>query len=97
MKTSLWTALLALALSACASTPAELEAAKMEREKIANGFELTADGWQRLGVNVAQQAHYRKLAEETRKAPPPRPARADSPLNRLFKALLAPPAGSGAN
>ncbi|MCV2367087.1 hypothetical protein [Roseateles oligotrophus] len=94
MKTYLWPALLALALSACAASPAELKAAQMQREKIANGFDLTADGWQNLGVNEEQQLHYRKLADEARKGNAGKELAPDSLLNRLLKAVLGEPPGT---
>ncbi len=91
LKSSLWPVLLALTISACASSSAELKAAQLQRDKIANGFDLTADGWQHLGVNEEQQARYRKLAEDTRKGPKNQELAPDSLLNRLFKALLGTP------
>jgi outer membrane PBP1 activator LpoA protein len=94
LKNPLWPVLLALALSACAASPAELKAAQLKRDQIATGYELTADGWQRLGVNEEQQAHYRKLADEARKAPAGKDFQADSALNRLLKAILGQPPGA---
>lgn len=86
--------LLALLLSGCAASHADLKAAQAERERIANNFELTADGWQSLGINEEQQALYRKLAVEARK-PSAKPdlAADNSLLNRLLKAVLGGQAG----
>ncbi|MCV2359394.1 MULTISPECIES: hypothetical protein [Roseateles] len=94
MKQALLQALLiALALAGCAASPADLQAARAERERIANNFELTADGWQSLGVNEEQQALYRKLAIEARKPSASKELAPDSFLNRLIKAVLGAPAG----
>jgi hypothetical protein len=94
LKISLWPALLALAISACASSPAEHHAAQIQRDKIAADFDLTADGWQTLGVNEEQQQHYRKLAEEARKGQASKELAPDSLLNRLLRAVLGAPPGA---
>ncbi|MEJ6007288.1 hypothetical protein WG899_17195 [Paucibacter sp. AS339] len=61
---------LLLGLSACASinNPAR-ENPQQRRERLANQYEMTAEGWHRLG-SASQRDRYLRLAEQTRSAPP---------------------------
>jgi hypothetical protein len=92
LKTLLSLALLVLALNGCAASQAELKAAQAKRERIANDYDLTADGWQSLGVNQEQQERYRKLADQARKNAAEGEVASDSLLIRLIKAVFADPA-----
>ncbi|MCV2356096.1 hypothetical protein LNV09_18290 [Paucibacter sp. B2R-40] len=94
LRIHLFTAILTIVLSGCASSPAALQAAQAEREKVANNFELTADGWQSLGINEEQQALYRRLAIEARKPSPSPELAPDSLLNRLIKAVFGTAPGT---
>ncbi len=79
-----------LSLAACASNPPQPGSSPQEqREHQAIQYDLTADAWERLG-STEQRDRYRRLAEQTRRAPPEQPSASASWIEALAHALFGP-------
>lgn len=86
---------LLLSLSACASGPSTASgSALQQREHRAVQYELTADAWERLG-SFEQRDRYRRLAEQTRQAPPEEGRSSGGLIEALAHALFGPNGGTG--